>query len=86
MENILETQFVELVGKVARGEMTIEKVLDKIEQVATLLTQELYEKGTLHLNSDMVATLQKMFKFVVLFGDNIVLEAVLYSLLNGNVE
>lgn len=86
MENILETQFVELVGKVARGEMTIEKVLDKIQQVATLLTQELYEKGTLHLNSDMVATLQKMFKFVVLFGNNIVLEAVLYSLLNGNVE
>lgn len=86
MENILETQFVELVGKVARGEMTIEKVLDKIHQVATLLTQELYEKGTLNLNGDMVATLQKMFKFVVLFGNNIVLEAVLYSLLNGNVE
>lgn len=86
MKNILETQFVELVGKVARGEMTIEKVLDKIQQVATLLTQELYEKGTLHLNSDMVATLQKMFKFVVLFGNDIVLESVLYALLNGNVE
>lgn len=84
---MFEKKFNELVERAIKGEVTVESILEKITKVVDTCVEEIYTKGAIKVDEDMIRTFIDMFEFVkVVDKENMYLQACLWSLVNSVQE